>query len=224
MLSDFQTLVTSLHRDDDNQVSADQRDQAIAAAVLKYSKDRPLSVVVTVISDGGQVLPMPGDWKAGFSVLQGIEFPTGKIPASMLPNDEFEIRRTPFGDQINTRYSFKANDEAWLHITKAHDVTALLDTVPDQDREPVCCFAAASICDQLAALYSGDTDSTINADSVSHQSKAGEFASRARSLRKRYFEELGVSNNRTQGASVVVNLNQNDSRGRDRLTHSNRYR
>jgi hypothetical protein len=108
--------------------------------------------------------------------------------------------------------------------TIAHVLDAAEDTVPVGDQEPVASYAAAMLLDMLASLYSGDSDSTIQADSVNHQSKAGEFAARARTLRKRYFDDLGIDQKRNQAAGVVVNLDMASSLGRDRLTHPRRYR
>ena len=98
------------------------------------------------------------------------------------------------------------------------------DTIPIEDREPVACWAAAVLCDQLAALYSGNTDSTIQADSVQQTSKAQEYAARAKALRKRYMDELGIEDKRSEPAGVVVNLDFPDSQGQDRLTHRSAFR
>jgi hypothetical protein len=116
------------------------------------------------------------------------------------------------------------NDNVRAVFTITHEVSEVDDTVPLGDREAVCCLAAASLCDQLAGLYSGDSDSTIQADSVNHQSKAGEFASRARALRKRYLDELGIDAKKNVAAGVVVDLNLSNSQGGPRLTHRRGYR
>ena len=108
--------------------------------------------------------------------------------------------------------------------TVKHSVTASEDTIPAQDREPVACWAAAILADQLAALYSGGTDSTIQADASPGQTRAQEYASRGRALRKRYFDELGIAEKKSEPAGTFVNLDQADSRGEDRLTHPRRLR
>jgi len=120
--------------------------------------------------------------------------------------------------------SFSVGAVVRATYTIAHDVSVSADTIPMGDREPVCCLAAASLCDQLAGFYSGDSDSTIQADSVNHQSKAGEFASRARGLRKRYLDELGIDAKKNVAAGVIVDLNLNDSQGYPRLVHNPRRR
>ena len=104
-------------------------------------------------------------------------------------------------------------------FTIAHVLSSASDTIPAADREPVGCWAAAILCDQLAAFYSGGTDSTIQADSVRQQSKAQEYAGRAKALRKRYTDELGVDEKRNVAAGAVVKLRDESSAGQTRLTH-----
>jgi len=108
--------------------------------------------------------------------------------------------------------------------TIRHVVSISADTIPIEDREPVACWAAAVLCEQLAALYSGNTDSTIQADSVQQTTKAQEYAARARQLRKRYIDELGIDEKRSEPAGVVVNLDFPDSHGQERLTHHSQFR
>jgi hypothetical protein len=121
-------------------------------------------------------------------------------------------------------YPIVANATVRSSYSIAHQVSGSADTIPLGDREVVCCLAAASLCDQLASLYSGDSDSTIQADSVNHQSKAAEFAARARALRKRYFDELGIDTKKNVAAGEVVNLDLPSSLGTERLTHGVSFR
>ena len=98
------------------------------------------------------------------------------------------------------------------------------DTIPAADREAVSSWAAALLLDQLASLFSGDSDSTIQADSVDPNSKAREYAARAKAARKRYFDELGIDPKKTVPASATVDLDLPSSRNRDRLTHPRSFR
>jgi hypothetical protein len=78
--------------------------------------------------------------------------------------------------------------------------------------------------EQLASYFSGASDSTIQADSVDRRSKGAEFAARARVMRQRYFDELGLDPKRSVAAGTVVDLDMTDSQGRDRLLHPRRFR
>lgn len=224
MLSDFQTFVADLVRDDASDISDVQRDKAITAAVLRYSKDAPVIKMVEVIATGGNFLNLPAEWIDDFSQLQSVEYPVGNVPPNKLSNDEYDVQLTPTGKKIAHKYSFSTGAKVWLEITVRHTLSDVADTIPIDDREAVCCLAGANLCDQLATKYSGDTNSSINADSVNHQSKAAEYAARARALRKRYTDELGIDTKRNKSACAVVAMKNTDSRGRDRLTHGTRFR
>lgn len=223
-LSDFQSLVDDLLRDDASRISATQRDTAIATAVARYSKDRPRAKVQDVVSPGGNLLPLPAAWESAFSDLDILEYPVGNVPPIYISPQAWSLYATPTELKIMVSFGLPVSASVRATYSIAHQVDGSADTVPIGDREPVSCLAAASLCDQLAGLYSGDSDSTISADSVNHQSKAGEYASRARSLRKRYFDELGIDTKKNVPAGVVVDLDLGSSLGADRLTHGVGYR
>ena len=224
-LIDIQSLVEDLVRDDAERISDTQRDAAIVSAVARYSKDRPRQKVEDVVAPGGNLLPLPSLWQPDFSALETLEYPIGQVPPQLISNDDHSIYTTPTVDMIMLRDSLPVNAPVRVTYTIAHDVTDSADTIPLSDREVVSCLAAASLCDQLAGLYSGDSDSTIKADSVNHQSKAGEYASRAKALRKRYLDELGIDAKKNVAAGVVVDLDLGNSLGLNsriggqRLTH-----
>jgi hypothetical protein len=225
MLVDYQTLVTELVRDDAAKIAVAERDRAINAAVLRYSSDKPQTKVQDVTPESSQVLPLPAAWEAGFSVLLELEHPIGEIPPTFLKQDRYGLYQEPAATKIKLIDGVTvAANSVRANFTIKHVVDAVADTIPLQHREPVACWAAALLCDQLASFYSSGVDSTIQADSVEQRSKAQEYASRARTYRKRYQDELGIEDKHAAPAGVVVNLDQNDSQGQDRLTHPARWR
>lgn len=224
MLTDFQTIIDDLLRDDANSITETQRDTAIVSAIARYSKDRPRSKVEDLVcASGGNYLDLPAAWEPEFSQLQSIEYPIGNVPPTFLANTDHDIYKAPNGEKIMLLNGVPINATLRVTYTISHVLSITEDTVKLGDREPLCCLAAASLCDQLASFYSGDTDSTIRADSVGHQSKAGEFASRAKSLRKRYQDELGIDAKRNVAAGVVVTLDKTNSQGGPRLTKRRNY-
>lgn len=224
MLSNYQTIVDDLVRDDANQITDTQRDTAIASAIARYSKDRPLKKVEDVTSAGGHYLPLPSAWELDFSAIDSLETPIGRVPTELIPHEEYAVYRSPSGLQIKLIKALAANTQVRVTFIVQHAISNSVDTVPVVDREVVCCLAAASLSDQLAAFYSGQTDSTINADAVQHQSKAGEYASRAKSLRKRYLDELGVEAKKNVASGVVVSFPSGNSLGGSNLTKGQRLR
>lgn len=222
MLADYQNLVARLSRDDTGRITPADIDDAIGLMVTRYSKDSPRRVVEDVTSAGGQVLDLPVAWVAGFSDIEQLEYPIGKVPPELL--EAWEIYQAPSGESILIPDSLEAGEDVRVTFGVFHTLDAATDTIPLADREAAASYAAAILCDQLASLFSGASDSTIAADSVDHGAKASEFASRARALRKRYYDEMGVDPKRNLAAGVVVDLDLPNSQGRDRLTHPGRLR
>ena len=223
-LHDFQTAVDELVRDDAGKIATAERDRAIARAVTRYSADRPRLVVGDVTADGSNFLPLPTAWADAETQITGLEYPIGEWPISLISPEWFGVVPSPTGDEIRLAGVIINGEAVRVSMTVPHTLSATTDTLPNAHLEAVASYAAALLMDQLASLHSGDTDSTIQADSVEHRSQAQEYAARARTYRARYAEMLGIDPKRLRPAGVAVNLSQPDSRGHDRLTHPNRHR
>lgn len=225
MLLDFQSLVMDLVRDEANKITPDARDQAIARAVTRYSADRPRELVEDVTASNSNTLPLPASWETDFSEVRALEYPIGDVPASYIDPAQYYLYQAPsVAKTIRVTSGLAAAAAVRVTFTARHSLTPSIDTLPERDREAVTCWAAALLCDQLAALYANDSAPTIQADSVDHQNQAREYGTRANKLRARYFDELGLDPKRAVPAGVVVNLDNNNSLGGDRLTHPRRYR
>lgn len=222
MLSDYETLVASLVRDTDSQLSTSQIQNAIALAVYEYSKRKPDKKVQDVTGDGTRLLPLPAAWQDDFSHIRTIEYPIGDVPPTLL--EGYSLYESPGATQILLKSAVASGENARVTFTIRHQVDAVTDTITIDDREAVASYAAALGCQQLASLYSGDQDSTIQSDSVDHQGKASRYSSRARELRARFYQQLGIDPKKNVAAGVEVNLDLDDSLGGDRLTHSKRFR
>lgn len=219
-LADIQTLVSDLVRDDAGKLADPERDRAIAGALSRYSQDRPRNVIEDVSADGSNYLPLPNGWADGDSAVASLEYPVGEWPISVVSSEWYGVVAGPMGDEI--RLGGVIPDGAAVRVSYSAPHSA--DSVPAGHQEAVASYAAALLMDQMAALHAGDTDSTIQADSVEHRSQAQEYAARARVYRARYSEILGIDPKRLRPAGAVVNLSAPDSLGRDRLTHPARYR
>jgi hypothetical protein len=222
---DFQTLVTDLVRDDEARISVDQRNAAIDRAAIRYSTDRPQTKVVDVAAAGGNALQLPASWEAGFSALISIEYPIGMNPPSWLDRDIYRLYDKTDGTQeirfdralpnANVRLCFSIKQS----LTSGAPGT---DTIPIADRMAVCQWAAADLCDQLAALYSNTQDSTIQADAVQYQSKASQRRSQATAYRKQYLDFFGIDEKQNEAAGVAVAIPLYDSVGGQRIFHGRR--
>lgn len=223
MLSDYRTITSRLIRDDSGRIDQDDLDDAIEQAVVQYSKDRPRKLVEDVTADGSTWLDLPESWQDGISALVSLEYPVGEDPLSYL--EEFDIYQGPEAEQIYLHGEAPADGAAVrATFTVLHEVVADADSIPITDRQAVCCLAASLLCEQLATAYAGDRDSTILSDSVDHQSKSRDFATRANQLRKRYTDFIGIEDKTAAPAGEFVDWDGADSRGQDRLFHPRRYR
>lgn len=224
MLDNYRQIVADLVRDDADKITVAEQDRAIGLAVLKYSKDRERLKVEDVTPTDAHTIPLPASWQADFSALRSLEHPIGRNPPSFIAPARYGLYQSPAGLAIKPIDSVTvAAGSVRATYNIAHVVDAAVDTIPVADREPVSCWAAALLCEQLASLYAGNTDSTIQAQVVQSQSKSAEYAKRAASLRRRYETELGLDEKRSESAGVVVQIPSEDSRGRERLTHGPAY-
>lgn len=224
MLADYELLVANLVRDDANRLSQQDIQDAIALAASRYSKDRPQIAVEDLDPSDANTLPLPDAWEDDFSAIQSLEYPIGENPLSYIDSGRWSLYQGPSTTTIVLVDDVDTTQDVRAKFSIAHVVSAAADTIPLADREAAACWAAALLCDQLAAFYSGGSDSTMQADSVRQQSKSQEYAARAKSLRKRYLDELGIEEKRNQAASATVVAKQTDSRGLPRMTHSDYYR
>ncbi|MEQ8605180.1 MAG: hypothetical protein RIB45_17850 [Marivibrio sp.] len=210
MLSDFQAIVDDLVRDESAEITADSRERAIALAVTRYSTDRPRAAIEEVTAVAGEMQDLPPGWDAQFSAIAEVKRTGGdKIPAA--------VELTLGGEKIRLGWSVTAGEELQILYTQLHVVSEVEDTVPFKDREAVCCWAASLLLEQLASLYAGHQQSTLDADAVNFGTKAGDYARRAQRMRQTYLDHLGIDPKRNVAAGVVVDLDQAASDGKRRL-------
>lgn len=217
MLSDLQDLVTALVRDGSSAITTDDRDAALDAALARYSADRPRTVLAALSGGGPGRLDLPDDWEPDVSRIASIEAPAGLIPPAFLASNLWAVHQTADGPALYLFASLAAGTDILLGYTVSHVVTAETDTVPARDREAVCCWAAALLLDQLASLTAGQGSPTIVTDQRDWETRSREYAARAKSLRSRYQDLLGVEDRRAAPAGVVVSHPDRDTRGQPRL-------
>ena len=216
-LDNYRTLVDALVRDDAGAIAAAERDQAIGLAVARYSTDRPLPAIASVVAAGGVLLDLPSGWQAGFSRLAGVEIPSGDDPERATPVDAI-LDQGLAGWRIRLDRALAAGQAAHVRFTIQHVLDAAIpgaDSIPVKDRQAVACWAAALLLEQLASLYSGHLKPTIDADSVDWQSKGRDYAARAKRLCEKYLNH--VEPGRAVAAGIIVDLGRTDGPGR--LTH-----
>lgn len=218
-LADFQDIIDGLVQDTALILEENARDQAIEFARIRYSQDRPYLIYREVTADGTQILPLPVDWEANLSHLVMLEYPIDNVPPTLWPLDDFCLHQTVGGQKIHLTSAIPTGEAVYLGFTTSHSLDISIDTIPEQDREAVSKWAAAILCDQLSNHFAGFSEPTLQADTVDFNSKSRDYSSQARAYRKAYFDQLGIDPKRSVAAGVVVDLDLNDSRGRDRVIH-----
>uniref|UniRef100_A0A6M3LDS5 Uncharacterized protein n=1 Tax=viral metagenome TaxID=1070528 RepID=A0A6M3LDS5_9ZZZZ len=202
---------------------------AIAMAVKAHSRHKPLLVVEDESGAAAfdYAVSLLANWAEGFSTIKSVEYPvddTDETP-DMLQDDEWMIYVKPAGKYLRFLEDEPTATETFrVTYTALHTCTDAACTVDDFDAEAVQALAAACFCDMLATYYAQSTDSTISADSVQHDGKSRDYAARAKSYRKLYFDHLGIEEGKTPAASVTRDQDKPGSWAGDKLTHKQNYR
>lgn len=191
--ADYQDLVDKMVRapGGTETIATADRDSAIELARLRYSMDaeRKLTEDVVWLADG-YFGPLPASWVDG-SYLVSAEFPIGEQPLSLI---EMDLYVTTSEQQLVNPDGLAAGDTVRVQFTAPHllnDGETPADTVPHRHREAVASYAAHILCKQLATLFSGERDASINADGSNTESRARNFAFRAKDYRAAYYAGIG---------------------------------
>lgn len=202
---------------------------AIGMAIKAHSRHKPL--VVAEDESGAAVFDYAvsalANWADGFSTIKSVEYPVDDDDETpdILPDDEWTIYQKPAGKVLRFLEAKPAATESFrVTYTALHTLTDGASTIAAFDDEAVQALAAAYFCDMLATYYAQSTDSTIAADSVDHSSKSRDYAARAKSYRKLYFDHLGIEEGKTPAASVTRDQDKKGSWAGDKLTHRQKYR
>ena len=97
-----------------------------------------------------------------------------------------EINDLPV-DEIDLLTLMQAN------LISQHALSATEDTIPARHRLPVAQYAAHLLCHQLATHYSAQRENSFGSDASMTETRAREFAARAKEMRSAYYAGIGVS-------------------------------
>lgn len=187
-LADFQQLVMDMVSDQAKAVTPDVRDRAIERARVRYSTDLPRTLVGDVLWPAlGVFGPVPADW-SDVARVQSAEYPIGQRPAAHVYVDAY---RTPTGWGLECVQALPEGAMVRIAYTVPHALDAGADSVPQEHRLPVAQYAAHLLCQQLAARYSGERDAAVGGDVARTESRARNFAARAKEYRAAYYEGTG---------------------------------
>jgi hypothetical protein len=192
VLIDYQNLVDNMVRAPAETMKAEDRDMAIELARLRYSSDAERKLTQDVVWAGaGYLGPLPAGWVDGSYLVSG-EYPIGQQPLSLI---EISIYVTTVDQQLVTTESLPAEATVRVqfaapHVLQGEDVAAV-DTIPLAHREAVANYAAHVLFKQLAAHFSGERETSIGADGSNTESRARNYAYRAKECRAAYYGGIG---------------------------------
>jgi hypothetical protein len=210
-LADWRTLTQDKLRDTAGKVTQDQLDRAIAQAVARYSRLRPLAKIATLTGDGHAVVfALPSDYVPGFSRALSIEYPVGKQEPQYLDDtQDYQVDdtdRDPSTSALRVRLltvTLPAGAHAYLAYTVPHTVSSSVDTIPVLDRGAACAYAASLGCRELASYYAQTSDPTITAAAVVYRDRPAVYQAQAKDLEREFNEHLGVPSDGIYAASVT---------------------
>lgn len=196
-LSGFIDLVGALIRDDSAVLTPLQLDTAAMQALQRYSIDAPYLVSESVTCDG-LLAPLPSTWQPGISQFKSAVALTGGVTPEVVQ------KKGIAGDQLHLDRYFTG--ALMLEFSQEHQLDESRDTVFYGDMEALACYAAAICCDQLAAYYINEANSTLNVDATAHQSKSVEYRKQASAYRTRYNAHVGQKTPGSTAAGAVVSF------------------
>lgn len=208
-------LVEGKVKDDSGKLTVvDDFTPAVDAALALYSKHLPKKIVKDLDGADSHDLDLPAEWVDEFSVIKSVEYPIGNIPPTLIDNEDWTLYETPTGKSLRLIVDEPETGES---VRLTFTVIRVEAQVRTGDEDAIASLAAASCCDLLANIYTQTDDPTISADSVDYQSKGDQFARRAKALRQRYYDHMGIDPKAPQpGFSTVAEAPED---GRIRLTH-----
>lgn len=188
-LSDYEALVPRLVRDQSSVTSSDDVTRVIGTAVQQYSKDAPREVVEDITwTTAGYFGPVGDEMTVDSTVLQS-EVPIGNVPPTLVG---MALAVSPSGLGLVSDTAISAGQLVRTTYTADHLLDGTNDTIPLRHRDAVAAYAASLLCRELAAYYSGERESSINADASSTDSRARNYGARSKEFRAAYFAALGV--------------------------------
>lgn len=226
---DYIEEVKKLVPGDNHPIGEAERILAVDMAMKVHSRHRPREIVEDIDGDGGfdYALADLDAWSDGFSAVKQIEYPvddTDETP-DVLQEEEYAIYKKPAGTYLRFLDATPdADEDIRITYTAMHTCTDDDCTVAGFDEKAVEALAAGLFCEMLATAYASDQDSTVNADSVDEHSKAARYQTRARVLKRFYYDHIGIKEGQTPAASVTMDWDKAPSWQADRITHPRRNR
>lgn len=213
-------------------------DEAITAAVTRYSQDRPRRVVEDEAGNGTPYYVLVGagalltSWVDGFSRIAWIEYPAAAVSATHAPTylqqpddwvEDYQDASKTYLRLLSVTPT--ASETLRIAYTAPHSHTDASDTIPTGDVDALCDLAAHYACLALATKMAASQDSLISADSTNYRDGQLRFKQQAEEWLKSYQSRIGQAASGTSGASATADWDRGYQNSRlTWLTHHPRWR
>ena len=186
-LADFQQLVKDMVSDQDKTLTPEVRDRAIEQARVRYGADLPRELQADVAwPELGVFGPVPAGWGEGWHVLHALYPIETRTPIYL------DAYRKPAGGWgLECINALPEGAVVRVAYTAPHALDADADTIPPEHRLAVAQYAAHLLCQQLAARYSGERETAVGGDVARTESRARNYAARAKEYRAAYYQGTG---------------------------------
>jgi hypothetical protein len=185
--AEYVQTIIEMVRDQHTIIDEAARGRALQMALMRYGADAPLrSQAVLVWPVEGYAAPLPMDWAVSYRIDNLHLVHSG----GLTPLGQYQVLETMTGfELVLSDRSLPAGATVRIDYTRPHDVAS----VAAGHQQAVCAYAAHLLFLQLAAYFSGERESTIGADHSNTESRARNYAARAKECRGMYFGTLGIA-------------------------------
>lgn len=191
---------------------------AVAAALERLDGDRPRIVTYAFTGAGSQAFDLSGatGWLDGVSQIQSVHCPWVLGTDSEMDLDDWDVLQDPVN--LDTLYLYTARPSASEQVLIYYSVPWTEGTVPTLLKYKVAKLAAANMARMMAARFAQGADGTINVDTFSRNSAAGDWTRLAKDLESEYEKAIGTSSEAAvRAASTEVQLLPPQSHGLGKL-------
>ena len=191
--SDYIARVQTLLQDTAGKLTQENLKDLLAAAVADYGIDKSHRLYMRVAGNGTSdylcSTVLGSYWDSGRTVVEGIEYPAGDNPPTILDGDDwglYDDGTAQDGSNVKIRFSESAPAASEYFNVRLYYAPTLPEvgvaTLPDNDTSfsNVTLLATAYACWALAAAYATTRSSTIAGDAINY----GDFSERYTRLGK----------------------------------------
>lgn len=190
-LSNFATRVSNLSRIPSGVITDAQLEQAIEAAISRYSKDLPLEAVAAIMPNSTDVYTLTdivAGWTEGHQVI-ALDYEFSNGDREPIDDSHWQVYQLASVDTLRIRRSYPGG-QVYMTYTYPHTLTYNTSTIRELDRDPLAALAASYCLQMYASETSDASSSTMVGDAVDYSSIPDKLDSRRRTLLQEWIDHV----------------------------------